>query len=139
MRFSWWTVDGSHAELFFGSLPSVNSFRKITIQPEKKEPSLRSIAYPFCRASPEVLEVRLEIYRGTAKWDLMQVVAEKLAQHDPEDPGRLIDLAYATRRAKLIEAAEAILLDAVKRFHRGVRLRIFARKSPAQPERRIPE
>jgi hypothetical protein len=33
---------------------------------------------PFCRAAPEVLAVRLGIYAGLKKWELMQVVAEKL-------------------------------------------------------------
>jgi hypothetical protein len=36
---------------------------------------------PFCRAAPEVLAVRLEIYAGLKKWELMQAVAKKLAEH----------------------------------------------------------
>ena len=39
---------------------------------------------PFCRAVPEVLAVRLEIYAGLQKWELMQAVAKKLAGHDPQ-------------------------------------------------------
>lgn len=71
---------------------------------------------PFCRALPEVLEVRLDIYLQAERWDLMQVVASKLAKLEPEDPGRLVDLAYATRRVESIQAARAILLNAVERF-----------------------
>ena len=63
----------------------------------------------------EVLTVRLEIYRGLEKWDLMQTVAARLAAHDPEDAQWAISLAYATRRAQSIEAAKAILLEAVER------------------------
>ncbi len=70
---------------------------------------------PFCRALPEVLEIRLVIYQGTAKWDLMQVVAEKLAQHDPGEPAWAISCAYATRRAVSIEAAKPILMNALER------------------------
>jgi tetratricopeptide (TPR) repeat protein len=73
---------------------------------------------PFFRSLPEVLEVRLEIYGRTQKWDLMQVVASKLAQHDPGKAQWVILLAYATRRAESIPAAKKILLDAVQ-AHQG--------------------
>lgn len=69
---------------------------------------------PFCKVLPEVLEVRVEIYGRTQKWDLMQVVAKKLADHDLGDAQWLLLLAYATRRAESIEAAKRILLRAVK-------------------------
>ncbi len=70
----------------------------------------------FCRASPEVLEVRVEIYCGAKKWDMMQVVATKLAQHNPSEARWCVSRAYATRRCESIPAAKAILLDAVTRF-----------------------
>lgn len=70
---------------------------------------------PLCRVLPEVLEVRLEIYGQTQKWDLMQVVAKKLAEHDPGNAQWAILLAYATRRAESIEPARSILWDAVER------------------------
>src|SRR6266850_1500379 len=66
---------------------------------------------PFCKVLPEVLEVRLEIYGRTKKWDLMQVVAKRLAEYDPDNPQWVILLAYATRRAESIEAAKTILVD----------------------------
>src|SRR5687767_14731948 len=68
---------------------------------------------PDVRHVPEVLEVRLEIYRALEKWELMQVVARKLAQYDPTDIQWTVSWAYATRRAECIEAAKAILLEAV--------------------------
>lgn len=39
----------------------------------------------------------------------MAVVAGKLAEWNPSDPGRFISLAYATRRSESIGAAHAIL------------------------------
>ena len=63
---------------------------------------------PFCRAAPEVLAVRLEIYAGLKKWELMQAVAKKLAEHDPQNVQWAISQAYATRRAESIEAAKEI-------------------------------
>src|SRR5690349_15878532 len=73
---------------------------------------------PYCRATPEVLAVRLEIYSGLQKWELMQVVAEKLANYDPANAQWAIAFAYATRRAESIEAAREILLTAL-RSHPG--------------------
>ena len=68
---------------------------------------------PFCRAAPEVLAVRLGIYAGLEKWELMQVVAEKLANYDPAEAQWRISFAYATRRAESIEKAREILLAAL--------------------------
>jgi hypothetical protein len=68
------------------------------------------------RHVPEVLTVRLEIYRGLEKWELMRTVAARLTAHDPEDADWAISLAYATRRAQSIEAAKLILLEAVERL-----------------------
>ena len=71
---------------------------------------------PFCRALPEVLQVRLEIYRGASQWELMQQVAKKLAEYDRNEPQWVVSWAYATRRAESVEAANKLLTDAVKRF-----------------------
>jgi tetratricopeptide (TPR) repeat protein len=69
---------------------------------------------PLCRATPEVLAVRLEIYSGLKKWELMQVVAEKLANYDPANVQWAIALAYATRRADSIQKAREILSNALR-------------------------
>jgi lipopolysaccharide biosynthesis regulator YciM len=71
---------------------------------------------PFNRAAPEVLAVRLAIYRGLKKWELMREVAKPLAEFQPNDIQWTISLAYATRRADSIQAAKAILLNAEARF-----------------------
>lgn len=70
---------------------------------------------PDVRHVAEVLAVRLEIYRGLKKWELMQTVAGRLARHDPDNVQWAILLAFATRRAQSIGAAKSILLEAVER------------------------
>jgi len=73
---------------------------------------------PFNRAAPEVLAVRIAIYRGLEKWKLMQEVAKRLADFQPDDVQWTTSLAYATRRADSIEAAKEVLLNAEPKFPR---------------------
>jgi hypothetical protein len=40
---------------------------------------------PFCRAAPEVLVVSLEISAGLKKWELMQEIAKRLAEFQPNN------------------------------------------------------
>lgn len=40
---------------------------------------------PDVRHVPEVLVVRLQIYQMLGRWELMQVVASKLAKDDPDE------------------------------------------------------
>ena len=67
---------------------------------------------PDVRHVPEVLEIRVEIYRGLKKWELMQTVAKKLTEYDAEEPTWPLAWAFATRRAESIEAAKTILMGA---------------------------
>jgi tetratricopeptide (TPR) repeat protein len=71
---------------------------------------------PFNRAAPEVLALRIEIYRGLANWKLMQEIAKRLAEFQPDDIQWTISLAYATRRADSIQGAKEILLNAEPKF-----------------------
>jgi tetratricopeptide (TPR) repeat protein len=71
---------------------------------------------PFLRAVPEVLAVRLAIYRGLEKWELMQEISKRLRQFEPENIQWTISLAYATRRAYSIDIATEILLNAEAKF-----------------------
>jgi lipopolysaccharide biosynthesis regulator YciM len=71
---------------------------------------------PFNRVAPEVLAVRLAIYQGLKKWELMQQIANRLAEFQPDDIPWTISLAYATRRADSIQAAKEILLNAEPKF-----------------------
>jgi tetratricopeptide (TPR) repeat protein len=73
---------------------------------------------PFNRAAPEVLAVRLAIYRGLKKWELMQQIAKRLKEFEPDNVQWTISLAYATRRAYSIDVAMEILIDAEAKFPR---------------------
>jgi len=61
---------------------------------------------PFNRAAPEVLELRIAICHGLKKWELMQEVAKRLNEFQPNDIQLTISLAYATRRANSIQVAK---------------------------------
>ncbi len=61
---------------------------------------------PFNRAAPEVLAVRIAVYHGLKKWELMQEVAKRLAEFQSNDIQWTISLAYATRRADSLQAAK---------------------------------
>lgn len=66
------------------------------------------------RHLPQVLVFRLEIYRALEKWELMQTVARRLANGEPENVQWWISWAYATRRADSIDAARLILVNAME-------------------------
>jgi tetratricopeptide (TPR) repeat protein len=68
---------------------------------------------PLCRLLPEILAARIPLYRALEKWDLMAIVAKKLAAWNPEEPAHFVDWAYATSRAESIHLAHAILTQAV--------------------------
>lgn len=70
---------------------------------------------PDVRHLPDVLDVRVQIYRGAEKWGLMQAVSKKLAEYDPTSVEWTVNYAYAARRAESLEKAKAILLAAVER------------------------
>ena len=70
---------------------------------------------PFNRAAPEVLRTRLAIYSGLEKWELMQEIAKRLADFQPNDIQWAISLAYATRRADSIQLHGLALVTAICR------------------------
>jgi tetratricopeptide (TPR) repeat protein len=70
----------------------------------------------FNRASPEVLALRMSIYCGLEKWELMAELARRLTEFEPDNPQWPVSLAYATRRAISIEAAKETLLNAERKF-----------------------
>ena len=69
---------------------------------------------PETRHTTEVLVVRAQIYLKLKKWDLLQVVAKRLALVEPEKAEWQILWASATRRTDCLEAARLILLTAVE-------------------------
>ena len=66
------------------------------------------------RDIPQVLTLRVCIYAGLEKWDLMQAVASQMARHFPDDAQWRIWWAAAARRAESIEVAKKILLEALE-------------------------
>ena len=71
---------------------------------------------PEVRHVPEVLAVRVGIYRALEAWPLMQTVAKQLALHAPDEADWMVAWAYATRRTDSLEAARLILVNAVERL-----------------------
>ena len=71
---------------------------------------------PYYRAAPEILALRVAIYRGLERWELMQEIAKRLAKFQPNDVQWTVSLAYATRRADSVEAATDFLLKAESQF-----------------------
>jgi hypothetical protein len=68
------------------------------------------------RHVPEVLAVRVGIYRALEAWPLMQVVARQLALYAPDEPDWTAAWAFATGRADSLDAARLILVNAVERL-----------------------
>src|SRR5437762_13640730 len=66
---------------------------------------------PFNRVAPEVLALRLDIYRGLQKWDLMREVADRLYESDSTNIQWVVSYAYATRRMESVNAARNILIN----------------------------
>ena len=73
---------------------------------------------PFNRVAPEVLAVRVDIYRGLQKWDLMCEISERLYESDPTNIQWVVSYAYATRRTKSVNSARNILINALPKFPR---------------------
>jgi tetratricopeptide (TPR) repeat protein len=91
-----------------GGYTALGMFREANEELEKID--------PFLRAAPEILALRMKIYRGLEKWELMQVVSQKLAEFEPDNLQWTISLAYATRRTYSIDVAMEILLNAEAKF-----------------------
>jgi len=68
---------------------------------------------PDVRHLTQVLEIRMEIYLRQKEWERMQGIAVRLMRTDPNNPQWAISFAFATRRARSISAAKAILLEAL--------------------------
>ena len=71
---------------------------------------------PFNRVAPEVLALRVDIYHGLQKWDLMREIAGRLCEFDPQSLQWAISYAYATRRSESIDAAKNILINSLPKF-----------------------
>jgi hypothetical protein len=69
---------------------------------------------PDVRHDSLVLAILMVIYKATEKWELMQTVAKKLTEYDPESPRFPLAWAFATRRVDSLDAARRILVEAWK-------------------------
>jgi len=52
----------------------------------------------FNRAAPEVLALRIEIYRALKKWELMGEISKRLNEFQPNEVQWILSYAFATRR-----------------------------------------
>jgi hypothetical protein len=71
---------------------------------------------PLNRCAPEILALRISIYQGLKKWELMRELAARLHQFAPNDVQWVISYAYAARRAENIIAARTILINSLDSF-----------------------
>jgi len=61
---------------------------------------------PFNRTAPEILALRLAIYGGLEKWELMVEIAKRLTEFQPDNPEWLVSLAYANAASNLNRSSE---------------------------------
>jgi hypothetical protein len=54
------------------------------------------------RAVPEVLALRIEIYRKLKKWELMREIAKRLNDFQPNEIQWVLSYAFATRRGEKV-------------------------------------
>ena len=71
---------------------------------------------PELKNSSAILGIRLEIYRASEKWELMEVVARELWKRHKDQPLFWNHLAFAVRRSTSLESASAILSEALVKF-----------------------
>jgi Flp pilus assembly protein TadD len=75
------------------------------------------------RTDWRVLALRVNIYGELGRWERMREAARHLTIIQPDRPEWVVSLAYATRRAESIEAAEGVLLAAKVRFPEDAAIR----------------
>ena len=71
---------------------------------------------PLNRAAPEILALRVAIYSGLEKWELMAEASKRLVEFEPNEVQWTVSYAYAVRRFDSIESAKEILLNAEPNF-----------------------
>jgi hypothetical protein len=71
---------------------------------------------------PQILDMNLirvlwlNVYKSEENWSKTATQAATLAKDYPDEPGFMVDLAYAVRRCDSIEQAEQVLLEGHKSF-----------------------
>jgi Flp pilus assembly protein TadD len=64
------------------------------------------------RDESDVLAEYATLHQETGAWSQLEEVCRRLAQRHPEDPAWWIMWAYGARRARSLDAAEKVLLEA---------------------------
>ena len=77
--------------------------------------ALRLIPAAF-RRRPEVEQFRAQLHLSAGRWARAVPLLRKLVKQEPDEPQYWVSLAFATRRAESIGAAEQILIEASRRF-----------------------
>jgi len=68
------------------------------------------------RLKKEVLSARIQVYIKAKYWELVGAIAKQLSKRFPEESEWWLYWAYGARRAKSLDQAKGILLEALKRF-----------------------
>ena len=63
---------------------------------------------PFLRPAPEILALRIEIYRKLKKWELMREIAKRLNDFQPNEIQWVLSYAFATRRGEKVWTRNSI-------------------------------
>jgi len=95
-------------------LTYANGYRELSMFKEALE-ELSRLPLKYASHS-KTLQMKLSIFFDAKDWKAAECTAKEIAMREPNDPGNFINLAYATRRAKTVRKANAILLTAVDRF-----------------------
>ena len=69
---------------------------------------------PALKCTPEVIALRVEIYRAASKWEEMAMLSRQLVKMRPDDSAAWLALAFAVRRAESPDAELAVLREAEK-------------------------
>ena len=103
------------ADLLFNKVLSyANGYRELGMFKE----SLEELSHLPKTLSDRIkaLQMRLAVNFDAKDWPAAECVAKEITLREPNDPGHFVNLAFATRRTKSIQEANAILLNAVDRF-----------------------
>jgi tetratricopeptide (TPR) repeat protein len=69
------------------------------------------------RTLPEVMKVRVDVCMALERWEMMLELCQYLQEAEPNEVGHALQLAYATRRHKNVEAAAVVLEAALRKYY----------------------
>jgi hypothetical protein len=71
---------------------------------------------PMMRASPEVLQVRYQVYAAGKKWELAAEVSKAISEAVPDSSSGFVQMAFALHELKRTREAWDVLLPVVDKF-----------------------